>query len=230
MIRKKNEIGSVSIQEILNNPDLFASRAVRGPNLPSDEVGWLGPVTSIDASLANFAKSKVRALDFGLDFADLHLGKADLHIYGSATRQLDLLRQVAVNAPLYQFVDFSGGVLKWRGNLGADLKFGRIRGGWAAQYYSGYSARNSIDPDSLLNDSLVILQGRERIHAQVYNDIYVKCQLPLRGGLVPGLELSASVQNVFNKRPPALAAISRGYSSYGDPRLRRFVLSVSSHF
>ncbi|WP_156389235.1 hypothetical protein [Brevundimonas sp. Root1423] len=42
--------------------------------------------------------------------------------------------------------------------------------------------------------------------------------------------MSAGVQNVFNQTPPVIAILDYtqlGYSVYGDPRLRRFSVSLS---
>lgn len=85
--------------------------------------------------------------------------------------------------------------------------------------------------DDIASD--IFLQGSNKIRRQIYHDIYVSYMLPASSGLLHGVRLSAGVQNLFNTSPPILATLAYtqgGYSGYGDPRLRRFTLTLRKAF
>ena len=51
------------------------------------------------------------------------------------------------------------------------------------------------------------------------------------GGLAIDLQVRLALQNIFDRSPPIVVDPSaQGYSPYGDPRRRRIVLSLASHF
>ena len=78
---------------------------------------------------------------------------------------------------------------------------------------------------------LVIIPG----HADLAGDVLVaRGELHAgAGGLLADSQISFGVQNVFNTSPPIEASsilLAGGYSSYGDPRLRRYALVVTKNF
>jgi outer membrane receptor protein involved in Fe transport len=53
------------------------------------------------------------------------------------------------------------------------------------------------------------------------------------GGLLANSSISLGIQNLFNKSPPILATtstLSGFYSPYGDPRLRRYSVTLRKAF
>ena len=75
------------------------------------------------------------------------------------------------------------------------------------------------------------------IPRQVYHDLIATYRFdaasPFAGGMLANSEISFGIQNLFDKSPPILAStspVSSGYSTYGDPRLRRYSISFRKNF
>ena len=225
-IRKSNEIIALSDQEILTNEDLLPGRIVRGPNLPGDPANFAGPVISIDRTFLNAFKSRVTALDLQADYDFAIKGAGAFHVYAIATHQIKLARQINTSLDLVETVDFANGPLRWRGNAGLDFTSGGLRLNYNVQYYSSYNGYIAID-DPSFRDAFIQNQGAERIPAQAYHDIAASYRFPDESYL-SGLEIGAGIQNLLDKVPPVINANNGVYSNYGDPRLRRFTLSVKT--
>jgi outer membrane receptor protein involved in Fe transport len=137
-------------------------------------------------------------------------------------------------------LNYSGnadGPLKWQGNAGFDWTRGRLGARWNTQFYDSYNVYSTQDisiPNNLaIVDLAIEAQGAKRIPSQTYSDVYMSYDLGAGEGALSGVRLSAGIQNVFNKKPPVVAISSftgTGYSRYGDPRLRRFTVSVRKAF
>jgi outer membrane receptor protein involved in Fe transport len=144
----------------------------------------------------------------------------------------ELRRQPVITAPVYQYSGFYNGPLIWRGNAGFDWTLGRWSILYNAQFYDSYKVNNAEETQSSVNYD-VLSQGSARIPSQLYHDLYVSYTIPGRAGVLGNVQISAGVQNLFDKSPPIIATLSpanSGYSNYGDPRLRRFTLSLKKSF
>jgi outer membrane receptor protein involved in Fe transport len=229
-INKDDEIRSLSSQAIVDLEDVLSGRVTRGPLEPNAPPGFTaGPIIGLNQSLVNVAHTKVRALDFQGDY-DLDLGTSGkLHFYAVATRQLDLERRTTQNTATVESVGFLDGPLKWRANGGATWTHGPITLGWNTQYYDSYKIYASTANQSSIN-FFVRRQGSARIRRQNYSDVYLSYDFD--GGILDKTKVALGVQNIFNQRPPTIAETfaTGGYSPYGDPRLRRFSISVRKGF
>ncbi len=89
-----------------------------------------------------------------------------------------------------------------------------------------------------IRDTLVRSQGAERTPTQIYHDVFARYRfadvLGFAGEFLHNVELLASVQNLLDDSPPILASASTnpiaGYSTDGDPRLRRYSISFTRRF
>jgi hypothetical protein len=75
--------------------------------------------------------------------------------------------------------------------------------------------------------------GRARVPSQIYTDAYLTYDFDDtdRATWLANTQLTLSVHNVFDEDPPAIATtFDRGYSTFGDPRLRRFMITLRKHF
>lgn len=227
-IRKTDEIGILTEAFLLANEDLYPGRVVRAPNVPGDPPGIPGPITALDAGLINVARSRARALDLQAEYRFSPVDDWTIRLHGAATRQFARERQSLPNSATFDGVGFFDGPLRWRGNAGVDISYRSLSLFWSTQYYDGYSVRLSSAPDVATNDSIF---GRSRIPSQFYSDLSLRYRVP---GSLPqpfaGLDVLVGVQNLFDRRPPALGNALIGYSPYGDPRLRRFTLSLRREF
>ncbi len=233
-INKSNEITSPNINDLLNNPSRYPGRIVRAPLTATDiALGYSGGVfTSFDITQVNLFKSSITSVDFQADYT-FTAGKAgQFHAYASASWEPDFYRQNTVDVPSFNFSGAADGPLEWKGNAGIDWTFGRIGVQYNVQYYGPYRIYSPLETaDQIIAD--VKLQGSSEIRSQIYHDIYISYSIPVSSGVLKGIRVAAGLQNLFNTSPPIIAtqAYSQGgYSGYGDPRLRRFTLTLKKAF
>ena len=228
-IDKTDEITTLSFQQILDLEDILVGRVVRGPNLPSDPAVYAGVITEIDTSLFNTAASKIEAWDFQAEYRHDLRNWGELQLYGVATLQSTLERQTISTSPVVDRVGYSDGPLKWRGNAGIVWTMGAWTTSLNTQWYDDYVVYTS-NASSWQQETSVRGQGSKRIDSQAYTDISTR--YTFKDGPLDGVWISAGVRNLFDTSPPILAtADSRGgYSTYGDPRGRTYVLSLQKSF
>lgn len=230
-IRKTGEISTVAEQDIINNADAYPGRVVRGPNLPGDPAGFAGPIIHLDAGLLNVASSRTEAFDFQGDFEFGTRRFGQFHLYGIATLQTKLRRELLPTSVSFNMVGFRDGPLRWRGNAGLDWTLGRVTARWNIQYYDGYRVAFADPSNRIGTIQMLQLQGASHIPSQSYHDLGLSYQFgDGRKSLLSGLKLSLGIQNAFDKKPPVIADTLYGYSLYGDPRLRRFTVSLRKQF
>ncbi|MES2443952.1 MAG: TonB-dependent receptor [Pseudomonadota bacterium] len=227
-IRKTGEITPPDPQYIINNETEFPGRIARGVNLPGDPVGWAGPIIGIDQTAVNLFKSQITAIDFTGDYS-FKTSIGSFNAYLNATTQSRLERQVTASGPTPEYAGKTTGPLKWRGNVGLDWNKGNWRAGWNMQYFGRYEACTPSLTASAC--ALVVLrQGSKWIPSQTYNDLYIGYRFGDRiSKALEGTEVTVAIQNVFDHVPP-IVANDVSYSTYGDPRLRRFTLELRKHF
>ena len=237
-IEKSNEVVSLSINDLFLYEDLLPGRVSRGPLTPEDAaLGFSGgQVIAIDNRSVNAFTSKVEAYDFQLEYTKDLSGIGHLNVYTVATRQTLFENQIALDADLVDRVGYADGPLEWRANAGVSLSRDSWLVGWNAQYFDKYKVTTSNSSEFV--EALTIQnQGSEYIDSQIYNDVYGVLKLGELGrpsGWMNGTEVRLSIQNVFDEEPPILAGIffngGNGYSTYGDPRERRYTLQINKVF
>jgi outer membrane receptor protein involved in Fe transport len=232
-INKVDEIQSPDWLFIIANEDSLPGRIERGPNLPGDPAGWAGPITSFDATLINIASTSVEAYDLQADYTT-QVGGGDLRLYAVATYMPSYENQLLPLSPVVNKVSYSDGPLAWRGNAGFSWDRGPLTVAWNTQFYDSYLVFSTAG-GSFEEDLLTRIQGSRRIETQVYHDILLTYRLGSRfdGMMLSNSEISVGIQNLFDQDPPIVAAQAPsepGYSTYGDPRLRRFTVSLRKSF
>lgn len=233
-INKTNEITSPNLFDLLLNPDRYPGRVVRAPLTATDIVlGYTGGTfTRFDVTQINLFKSSVTAIDFQADYT-ITAGKfGQFHAYASASWEPDFFRQFVVNSPSLNFSGAVDGPLEWRGNGGIDWTLGNLGIQYSAQYYGPYRVYSPTEGASDVAFD-VKLQGASSIRSQIYHDLYVSYAIPASSGILHGVKVAGGIQNLFDTSPPIIAGQSYaqgGYSGYGDPRLRRFTLTLKKAF
>ena len=228
-IEKHDEITRLSFQQIVNLEDSFPGRVTRGPNLPGDPPGWAGQISAIDASEVNVANSLVEAFDVQVDVEKSMGSWGLLHFYGVGTWQTALKSKVFADDPFGDRVGHSDGPLRWRGNVGVNWQLGDLQVGLNTQYYDSYKVYSSLATDSLKTYA-VMVHGSDRVPSQAYTNASVGYRFA--NGPLGGLKLVLGLRNVFDKAPPIIGTLTPtgGYSTYGDPRMRTYVLSAEYTF
>ncbi len=234
-IEKTDEIGSFLFQEILDNEDFLPGRVTRAELTQEDiDAGFeAGAILAVNSTSANIASTELEAFDLQTDY-NWTTRAGIFSLYALATYQPHLKRRILSTSDLIDRAGFIDGLVKWRGNAGLTLERQAWTFGWSAQYYDSYKVYESNAPDSAISD-LVLSQGAPNIPGQTYHDLFVRYRIGAASfarGLFSDTEIMFNIQNVFDKVPPIIATdvADSGYSLYGDPRLRRYSLSLTRRF
>ncbi|TXC70552.1 TonB-dependent receptor [Sphingomonas ginsenosidivorax] len=236
-IQKRNEIVAFHPDEpdyFLLNEARFPGRVIRAPLTDADRAkGYAaGVVTAIDTTSFNVGRTTVEAVDVQLDYRVPTERLGDFHVYGAASRQPRLTRKSAPDRAPVNSAGYADGPLAWRANGGIDWQAGPLDLGFIATYFHGYRAAMSTD-DAATAGQAVLLQGGSRIPAQIYVDAFAARRFTLsRAPLgIVSVDLRFGIQNLFDHAPPIIVAPdTANYSLFGDPRLRRFELSLVARY
>ncbi len=231
---KTDEIASLTFTDIFRYEEFFPGRLTRAELTQDDiDMGYTGGVAIAgDLSLANLASTLVESFDFRFDYS-LDLGEAGtLGLYTLATLQTAFERQLTEGLPTIDAVGYTGGLLKWRSNGGLFWERGGWSMAWNAQYYDSYLVYGAgLTPSQEANQ--VSEQGTDTIPSQIYHDVSFRYRFDPSStalhGWLADTEIQFGISNVFDKAPPILATvllIGAQYSTYGDPRLRRYSISL----
>jgi iron complex outermembrane recepter protein len=235
-IAKRDEMSSLAPQTALENEDLLPGSIVRAPLTAADQaLGYTGgEIQSISTQLMNFARKQVEAWDFQVDYKRGTNGWGTFQPYLIATYQPRFASQVTVNGDFTNQIGFNGPV-RWRGNVGLDWSLGRWSSGWNMQYYDSYIGHSASATSGVIA-AFLLAQGTVTIPNQSYHDIYAAYNFGHHDAgwkrVLNDTRLSVSVQNFLNTSPPILAGAtsSLGISTYGDPRLARYTITVRKRF
>jgi iron complex outermembrane receptor protein len=212
---------------VLAHEAYWPGRVQRGPLTAADQaLGYTGgPITSIDATGINGASLDIQTLDAHLDWP-FALPVGWLRLYGTATYNFNQV-QKALFMPTIDSGSFLDAPLTWRANAGVDWSLGTLTIGANVQYFGSYNIADS--QEAAFFAPFYMLQGSQDEPSQTYVDLHVSKRIHLPNA---NLRVDFGVNDVFDTAPPRLISIDSngGYSLYGDPRRRRFELSVSSLF
>lgn len=237
-IEKEDEIFvPITIEFIIANEASFPGRVVRGPNLPTDPEGWAGPVLLVDASALNLSSTRVDSIDLQIDYEWTTARAGNFYWMTVLTRTEKFERKLTADTETFDAVGYSDGPLAWRGQVGLRWERGPWGAGWQAQYYDSYSVELANPSVAFQNPDRVRNQGRAHVPSQIYHDFFVRYRFEGNtSSWWNNTVISLGIQNVFDKEPPIIAPLSlttfgsADYSGYGDPRLRRFELTIRKSF
>ena len=234
-IDKFDEIDSLNLSTLLVLEDIFPDRVTRLALTPEDEaLGYTGgEITALDTSLVNISSTTVEAVDFQLSYEwdTQSLGSFEAYVVGTSATQFK--RQILPNLPAMDSAGFRNGPLEWRGNVGLNWERGSWLAGWNAQYYDSYFVYSSELINEALIEQIIRREGSATVPSQIYHDLfalYRTGQSEILGGMFNGTEIRIGIQNVFNKEPPIVTVAPERYSTFGDPRLRRYSIQFRKNF
>jgi outer membrane receptor protein involved in Fe transport len=222
----------------LANASAYPGRVVRAPLSAADAaLGFTGGiVTQIDTTNLNIGSTVARTLDIGLDYSMTFHSGGRLRIQGAATWQPTFKSRIGPDQPWVDMVNYYDGPLEWRGNAGMEWSKDRISIGTNVQYYGHYRVAYSdaVPNDTAYNALNAVFQGAAWIPSQTYVDLFATylISLPHDRLLPKEMALRLGVEDIFDTAPPVVAGYqsNQGYSSYGDPRRRRFDVTIASRF
>jgi hypothetical protein len=224
---------SVNTETLMAHEDYWRGRVQRAPLTDEDLANGYtaGRVTLLDARLANGARVEVDCIDLRSEWALPMLG-GYLKLYADATYHMKNRIGRLFEADVER-AGFHGGPLQRRANGGFDWTRSDLTIGANLQYF-GSNLITAADQRPDVAEMLIERQGSMRIPSQTYLDIYGSWQLPTNNfGPVKLFSLDFGIVNVLDKPPPFVSSfvmVGPGYSRYGDPRMRRFELTLSASF
>jgi outer membrane receptor protein involved in Fe transport len=214
----------------------YPERVVRAPLSPADAALGLtvGRVVSLDLGMINAGGTVVEAVDFDLDWTVQTTASGEFRIYGAATWQPTFRRRAQEGVVWVERVGYADGPLEWRGNAGLQWTKGPLTIDLNLQYFDSYRvAPAGLDPLAIsIGAQRQRYQGARRIPSQVYVDLAAWRRFEIHGaGPLKVIEARLGIQNLLDHSPPIVAEPDDlGYSPYGDPRRRRFVLMLLAKF
>jgi hypothetical protein len=194
-----------------------------------------GPITLLDASAENAAGVKIDVIDARIDWRKPAFGGA-IRLYGAGTYYLRNVQTTPFQPDLDR-VGYYGDPMKLRGNAGADWMFGPATVGLNVRYFGHYRIYPPGKPAFEVMQA-TSLQGSIWVPAQAYVDLHASWRHRLDfAGRSEDMRIDFGVVDLFDTAPPreSIYSLSQftgpaaypGYSRYGDPRQRRFLLTVS---
>ncbi|MFZ0266160.1 TonB-dependent receptor plug domain-containing protein [Caulobacter sp.] len=216
----------------------YPDRVTRAPLTDGDRAkGYAsGVVTAVDTTSFNIGRTSIEAIDAQGDYLipTEHMG--DFRLRVAATWQPHLRRKADPESPVVNYVGYADGPLAWRANGGLDWSNGATTLGFNVSYYGRYRVHDRLE--TAANAAVLTQwQGSPWVRAQAYVDLFATHKLTFGKTSDPqDLEVRFGVQNVLDSSPPLIARPVRfgftsfNYSPHGDPRRRRFELSLVGHF
>ncbi len=186
----------------------------------------VGPITSIDASVANLVGSNTETIDFAGSYTRPLFG-GGITLDARATYVNELSLQEVSGGPV---ADYAGvitgdfiflrggfGAMRWKGAGSLQWTGDKLSLMWQTRFFDSYFVS--------LDRQVSVGLGAAEVPSQMYHDISGSY------AFANGFKLRATVNNVFNKRPPLdTTNASFLYSTFGDPRLANFQLTLSKSF
>ena len=232
-IRRRGDYLTLDPDTVLAHEDYWPQRVTRAPLTDADRAkGYtVGAVTMIDARATNGGRLDAEAIDGRLDWT-VPAGSGTLHLYGSTTLQLRETEYALFQAP-QAYVGFIDGPLRWHANGGGEWTVRRTTIGANVQYYGHYRIASSAEAALGIADLSEDPQGSRYVKAQAYVDLFVSRRFPVHwAGKDRDVSVDLAVVNLFDHAPPYQEDEYQGsmFSPYGDPRMRRFELTLNANF
>jgi outer membrane receptor protein involved in Fe transport len=233
-------VSAPTAQFIVDHESLYPGRVTRD---------GAGAITLVNASAVNLFRRVTEGVDVSVDYS-VKTGLGQWSLHAVHTTVLHLKEQYSATLPLYDGVGYpnEGFAAKSKSNAGITWERKRWTLGWTARHFSSYHQYGAPGGPAatagLVNvaaTNILLAQGASTIPSQTYHDLMVGYSFPPK---VPGnsrrlaalwsdLGVTLGVRNVFNQAPPFdVFRDAAGFymSSYGDPRLRTYWLSVRKGF
>lgn len=237
-IEKRNNIGSLAAQIMVESESIFPGRVIRDP-VPAGDPYAVGPITLVDLKSMNLYKAFNEGYDISVSY------RRQTGSYGSfdftflTSLPTHYKRKTALNQPYLDYVNYPGsGPLAFRYNTTLVWDYRQWNLGWTTSYYGKSKV---FGPPVSTSTTSIDAQGSATTPSQMYHDMFVGYRFDAdnMSKRVPsvmvralkGVDIQISILDVFNKEPPfELGATSYWYSTWGSLRLREYKLSIKKAF
>lgn len=210
-------------QQNINNEAFVPGLITRGP--PSG--GFLvGPIVGFNSQFLNVARQDVEAMDISLDYRLESNSWGDFKFSGAATRNFHNFTQVTAALSRIERVRTSA-VLPWQANASVEWRRREWTVLWSARYFDSYCLLTNC-----ATGPLTVSQGSIDVPSQTYHDLSITYQFPdsTSLALLANTTVRLGFRNILNEKPPVDVSRIALYSTYGDPNLATYRLSVTKHF
>jgi outer membrane receptor protein involved in Fe transport len=232
-ISKVNNIGTLSVQQMVDSETVFPGRVTRAAPVAGDP-NPVGAITLVDLSSLNLLRASVESIDFSVGYRRTSASWGTFDVSALATVTEHYKRQTAFGQPEIDYVNFTtSGPLRRQGHITAAWDYGRWTFGWTVRYIGGYRISSPPVQTSTL---FVIRQGGVFVRSQDFHEALVAYRFPrmaadtMRGWerALRGVEINLGVRNVFDTRPryDITSSTTYLYSTWGDIRLREYRLMI----
>lgn len=232
-IAKKDNIVGLNLTQILANESAFPGRVVRAAPAAGDSFP-VGPIVSIDDTLANLTRTTVEIYDAQIAYERrTSIGEFKISATGTLTphyiTQFFPWQGSVENAGINTVSTSLGLNLKFKGSGALEWTYRSWLIAWSTIYFDSYRLDNSTAALGAQYNYAASNGGRS-VASQIYHDVLVKYRFsPV--GVLKNCDLQLNVANILDKKPPFDPSGSSGlYSILGDPRLRSFQISVTTAF
>lgn len=233
-IEIRDEIGVLGLtaQQVIDAEAQYPNHVVRDPLSAADAaLGYTaGRITILYTGLGNVGRTEAETVDAQLDWTLPPVLGGETLLYGAATWQPTLRTRRRPDTPWLDRVGYRDGPLSWRGNAGVQWERGPLLMDLNVQYLGRssplWSAYSGIIQTTSRN------QGRTYIPSRAYVDLTARRRFDfVADHALRSVDVRLAVQNLFDTSPPIVADPSHmGYDYRGDPRRRRFELSLTGRF
>lgn len=231
----RDEIGASGLdpQQVINAEAAYPKRVVREPLSAADAaLGYTaGRIVALYVGQANVGRTVAETVDLQLDWPLPSILNGEALLYGAATWQPTLRTRRKPNTAWLDRVGYRDGPLEWRGNAGLQWTRGPLLMDLNMQYL-GRSSPLWSPASVVLVQTAARNQQRTYVPSRAYFDLVAKRRLDFGAAhAMRTLDVRVAVQNLLDTTPPIIADPSHmGYDYRGDPRRRRFELSLAAHF
>jgi outer membrane receptor protein involved in Fe transport len=232
-ITKINNIGTLTLQQMVESEAVFPGRVTRGPAVTGEPYS-VGPVTLVDLSALNLLRAEAESIDFSAGYRRPTSQWGTFDFSALATVAEHYRRQTTYGQPEIDSVNFTtSGPLRRQGHATATWDYGRWTFGWTVRYIGSYRISS---PPVTTSTLFMNRQGGVFVRSQDFHEALVAYRFPrvaadtARGWqrYLRGLELNVGVRNVFDTRPryDVTSSTTYYYSTWGDIRLREYRLML----
>jgi outer membrane receptor protein involved in Fe transport len=234
-IEIRDEIGTSGYnpQQIINDEERYPNRVVREPLSAADAASGYaaGRIVALYSGLANIGRTVAETVDFQLDWTLPPVLAGETQVYGAATWQPTLRTRRRPSLAWLDRVGYRDGPLEWRGNVGVRWARGPLTLDLNVQHL-GRSSPLWSPASVVVIQSAARNQQRTYVPSRAYVDLTARRRFDFAADhALRALEVRLAVQNLLDTTPPIVADPNNmGYDYRGDPRRRRYELSLVGRF
>lgn len=236
---------SGDLQYILDNESLYPGRVQRAALTGADRaLGYTaGRIVALDDSPLQVGTSNLQTLDGSLSY-DLPAGAGRLHLEADGDWTLSYRQVSDPSVGAYQLAGYADGPLAWRANAALEWSTARWSVGTRAALYASYWLRDAapLQASAILSQSLSAAQiaAYQLSEPHVPTQAYFDASFAFRPQGRRGMQIRATVANLFDKTAPVVASViptgassyvdvttPTGVANYGDALGRRIALNVT---